>query len=85
MACPAPKQTAQEGAESAGHKGVAGQHHHADQPELAVLGTGDDPIQQHKQLAQELVRTAIDGVEVINAISVVYRRDRDVGDGDFRW
>jgi osmotically-inducible protein OsmY len=39
----------------------------------------------HKQLAQELVRTAIDGVEVINAISVVYRRDRDMGDGDFRW
>ncbi len=39
----------------------------------------------HKQLAQELVRTAIDGVEVINAISVVYRRDRDLDHGDWRW
>ena len=39
----------------------------------------------HKQLAQELVRTAIDGVEVINAISVVYRRDRDLDGGEFRW
>jgi hypothetical protein len=39
----------------------------------------------HKQLAQELVRTAIDGVEVINAISVVYRRDRDADHVDWRW
>lgn len=29
----------------------------------------------HKQLAQELVRMAVDGSEVINAISVVYRAD----------
>ena len=35
----------------------------------------------HKQLAQELVRSAIDGPEVINAINVVYRRDRR--DDDF--
>jgi osmotically-inducible protein OsmY len=35
----------------------------------------------HKQLAQELVRSAIDGAEVINAINVVYRpyrRDDDL-------
>ena len=31
----------------------------------------------HKQLAQEVVRAAIDGVEVVNAISVVYRRERN--------
>lgn len=30
----------------------------------------------HKQLAQELVRTAVEGIEVYNAISVVYGRDR---------
>lgn len=30
----------------------------------------------HKQLAQELVRTAVDGMEVINAIHVVYHRER---------
>ena len=30
----------------------------------------------HKQLAQELVRAAIDGTEVVNAISVVYVRER---------
>jgi osmotically-inducible protein OsmY len=39
----------------------------------------------HKQLAQELVRGAIEGVEVINAISVVYRRDRHDDDLDWRW
>jgi BON domain-containing protein len=33
----------------------------------------------HKQLAQELVRVAVDGTEVINAIHVVYRPD------DSRW
>ena len=31
----------------------------------------------HKQLAQELVRMAVEGVEVINAISVVYNRSTD--------
>jgi hypothetical protein len=31
----------------------------------------------HKQLAQELVRMAVDGTEVINAISVVYNRSTD--------
>jgi osmotically-inducible protein OsmY len=30
----------------------------------------------HKQLAQELVRVAVEGVEVINAISVDYRGER---------
>jgi hypothetical protein len=34
----------------------------------------------HKQLAQELVRAAIDGTEVINAISVDYRRERSSDD-----
>jgi osmotically-inducible protein OsmY len=34
----------------------------------------------HKQLAQELVRNAVDGTEVVNAINVVYRREED-----FEW
>jgi hypothetical protein len=30
----------------------------------------------HKQLAQEVVRTALDGGEVVNAIRVIYSADR---------
>jgi hypothetical protein len=42
----------------------------------------------HKQLAQELVRIALNrdgehGAEVMNAINVVYRRDRRVDDYDW--
>lgn len=37
----------------------------------------------HKQLAQELIRTAIDGVEVINALQVVYTRDRASTESDY--
>ena len=39
----------------------------------------------HKQLAQELVRAAVEGVEVLNAISVVYHRDRQNEHVDWRW
>jgi hypothetical protein len=39
----------------------------------------------HKQLAQELVRAAVEGIEVINAISVVYHRDRQGEWHDLRW
>ena len=38
----------------------------------------------HKQLAQELVRTALDGADVINAIRVDYGRDR-MNDPDWQW
>jgi hypothetical protein len=37
----------------------------------------------HKQLAQELIRTAIEGVEVINALQVVYTRERSLTESDF--
>jgi hypothetical protein len=37
----------------------------------------------HKQLAQELIRTAIDGVEVINALHVVYNRERSLTESDY--
>jgi hypothetical protein len=39
----------------------------------------------HKQLAQELLKTQIEGIEVINAINVVYRRDRRDSDHDWQW
>jgi len=39
----------------------------------------------HKQLAQELVRAAVEGIEVLNAISVVYHRDRRDDFVDWRW
>ena len=39
----------------------------------------------HKQLAQELVRTAVEGVEVSNAISVVYNPRRADSDLDWTW
>jgi hypothetical protein len=37
----------------------------------------------HKQLAQELVKTAIDGLEVINEIDVDYSRVRVTDDSDW--
>lgn len=49
---------------------------------LDVTADGDAIVLQgrvdsyyHKQLAQELVRMAVDGTEVVNEIAVVYRTD----------
>jgi hypothetical protein len=39
----------------------------------------------HKQLAQELVRNAIDGAEVVNAIRVIYSVDRRESGFDRAW
>jgi hypothetical protein len=39
----------------------------------------------HKQLAQELLKTSIDGVEVINEIHVDYGRERIGDDCDWQW
>jgi osmotically-inducible protein OsmY len=39
----------------------------------------------HKQLAQELVRAAVEGIEVLNAISVIYHRERQADYVDWRW
>ena len=41
----------------------------------AIVLRGNVDSYYHKQLAQELVRMSVDGVEVINDISVVYRGD----------
>jgi hypothetical protein len=43
--------------------------------EDAIVLQGDVDSYYHKQLAQELVRVAVVGTEVINDISVVYRTD----------
>jgi BON domain len=37
----------------------------------------------HKQLAQELLKTAIEGIEVINQIDVDYNRNRAADDNDW--
>lgn len=42
----------------------------------ALRLTGDVDSFYHKQLAQELVKNVLDGVEVVNAIRVVYNRER---------
>lgn len=42
----------------------------------AVVLRGRVSSYYHKQLAQEVVRNATDGAEVINAIRVVYHADR---------
>jgi hypothetical protein len=47
-----------------------------DQDGEAVVLQGRVGSFYHKQLAQELVRNAIDGAEVVNAIRVIYSADR---------
>jgi hypothetical protein len=47
-----------------------------DQDGQAVVLRGRVSSFYHKQLAQEVVRNAIDGAEVINAIRVIYSADR---------
>ena len=54
-----------------------------EQAEGAVILRGRVESFYHKQLAQELIRTAIDGVEVINALQVVYTRERSLTESDF--
>lgn len=47
----------------------------------AIVLQGDVDSYYHKQLAQELVRMAVDRTEVINDLAVVYRGD--IGDDSF--
>jgi len=42
----------------------------------AIRLTGNVDSFYHKQLAQELVKNVLDGVEVVNALRVVYNRER---------
>ena len=51
----------------------------------AVVLRGSVDSYYHKQLAQELVRMAVEGVEVVNLIDVVYRPDEDEGFPRAEW
>ena len=48
-----------------------------------VVLRGNVDSYYHKQLAQELLKTAIDGIEVINQIDVDYSRSRSRGSADW--
>jgi osmotically-inducible protein OsmY len=54
-----------------------------EQAEGAIILRGRVDSFYHKQLAQELIRAAIEGVEVINALQVVYTRERSLTESDF--
>jgi trehalose-6-phosphatase len=57
---------------------------HVDQDGDSVVLRGRVDSFYHKQLAQELVRVAVDhGAEVTNAISVVYSRERATAEIDW--
>src|SRR5262245_49028176 len=47
---------------------------HVEEADGAIILRGRVESFYHKQLAQELIRTAIEGVEVINGLQVVYNR-----------
>ena len=55
---------------------------HVSQDGEAVVLRGRVSSFYHKQLAQEVVRNATDGAEVINAIRVVYQVERRDGEFD---
>lgn len=56
---------------------------HVEDADGAIILRGRVESFYHKQLAQELIRTAIDGVEVINALQVVYNRERSLTESDY--
>ena len=56
-----------------------------DQDADCVVLRGSVDSFYHKQLAQELVKMHIDGVEVINEIDVDYSRARSADDCDWLW
>ncbi len=49
----------------------------------AIVLRGRVDSYYHKQLAQELVKTAVDGVEVINSLHVDY--SRNLTDSSYDW
>lgn len=58
---------------------------HVFQDGEAIILRGSVDSYYHKQLAQELVRMAVDGVEVINLIDVVYRPEEEDGFPRAEW
>lgn len=51
----------------------------------AIILRGSVDSYYHKQLAQELVRMAVEGVEVINLLDVVYRPEDEDGFPRAEW
>ena len=51
----------------------------------AIILRGSVDSYYHKQLAQELVRMAVEGVEVINLLDVVYRPEDEDGFPPAEW
>ena len=51
----------------------------------AIILRGRVASYYHKQLAQELVRMAVEGVEVVNLIDVVYRPEEEDGFPRTEW
>ena len=58
---------------------------HVFQDSEAIILRGSVDSYYHKQLAQELVRMAVEGVEVINLIDVVYRPEEEDGFPRAEW
>jgi hypothetical protein len=56
-----------------------------EQDEECVVLRGSVDSFYHKQLAQELLKTSIEGVEVINEIHVDYSRQLAEDDCDWLW
>ncbi|HEY2414631.1 MAG TPA: BON domain-containing protein [Pirellulaceae bacterium] len=56
-----------------------------DQAADSVVLRGSVDSFYHKQLAQEMIKTSLEGVEVINEIRVNYSRDRAADDRDSQW
>jgi hypothetical protein len=56
-----------------------------DQAADSVVLRGSVDSFYHKQLAQEMIKTSLEGVEVINEIRVDYSRDRTADDCDWQW
>ena len=51
----------------------------------AIILRGSVDSYYHKQLAQELVRMAVEGVEVINLLDVIYRPEDEDGFPRAEW
>ena len=56
-----------------------------DQEADCVVLRGSVDSFYHKQLAQEMIKTSLEGVEVINEIRVDYSRERADDDCDWQW
>ena len=56
-----------------------------DQESDCVVLRGSVDSFYHKQLAQEMIKNSLEGIEVINEIRVDYSRERADDDCDWQW